>query len=1312
MRNSIFTAVLLGLVALSARASAPAFTQNDREIQFGTADLMLRFDARSGAWKSLTSKGIVLLDNAKANGKSVPFDLLLEGRKKLSERAGQRYRLLHAAPVGGNTVELTVDASGVIGKCRYTLDLAQRSVASDFELSLPENGGGKALKILGFQFPLPPAAFTQQSHYFCPGLFPRTGKVFQKDLRNGRTARNWRDPCPTILELAPNRTIMTLQDRTRSYSDIGQTMIRELDDAVQLTQETSSSGYLYPGKPWRIGDFYLLTFDRDSDGAMRGIHSWMKTRKMHVPSNRQESAKEMLLYSFHPGMPNHPMQDWGGFAPSTKQLARIGKLNCNTIWILPVESECPYIPDDFYRMAPGIGTEKEYQTLVDTAHKLGMKVLQDVVPHGGRNRCDRAKAHPDWLLRGEDQSIPRVRCFDYNNSHWQSYLKEVVRFYTQKYRLDGWRIDTAGFSMGPNWSPVLPYSRGSHAMGRGGLNMMTALRDGARQINPRALTIAECDGSIFGTTSDIVYDFPLCRQVFQKIREWSPEKFVRELSLWLYEQDQVELEDQIRLRYLDSHDEPRAELLYGPDALRAGFAMTSWIHGVPMIYKEMEDGHSEVFSRIWKIRKETPELFYGKADYQSCKATPGVFAWIRSTGALLSVPVVNFNYTATRAEVIVPKAAIPEKFRTATSAADLWNGKELAVTDLGAALRLELKLDAYGFTVLRFGGKASLEANAPKETAASPDAMLPVQIMRLTPEGAVVPFTPKRDGSMLSADLPPGNALVLRIARDGASDFCWEAKSACGTVRDRFRTRHPFYPSKLNNMYSLPAGHNVLFDSLRQPFGVTAETAQISLSSEKGRVTFGFPEEDRPAAVFLLDRLGDDHNAHLVMVKDLPDSPFRAKKGENQVRLRISSEKIEPTSTSSGDPRLTRIAGGWLFDNGKLQMRIANNGSLTQSLTRDTQDGAWQVLLNDLQIELKNGWINGSSAYSSQHEMECWQQLEKGADGALRLHFFGRPRGKSLFHRLPPNCLQYCLSYTLNDSASFGLTAGVRPVTAPEKETLYLGLTARSQSPGKLVAQIPSGTLLPDTMRIVEDNHSEVVFRQVQVRGANPASIAMRGNCFTLCWYDRAPAAAELGLWRLFSAVVGRPGNFAGAPTPWRNVPDRAATVVGNAGVLDPSFEAEAWGGFADAVQSFSFALPWQLTHKCTFSPEFPHTGKQAAKIVLHPSEDQRVVQSIVGKELKPGERWRLSCFVRPEKIDRARLALRLRTPGCVWPDGRTEQTLGIEGGTSKEYRLIALDFTVPANLRQMEIHIGGKASSGVLWVDDVTLSRIGKDAR
>ena len=134
--------------------------------------------------------------------------------------------------------------------------------------------------------------------------------------------------------------------------------------------------------------------------------------------------------------------------------------------------------------------------------------------------------------------------------------------------------------------------------------------------------------------------------------------FVSAVQDYLEEQRLSEPRGALRLRHVESHDSLRSQGWYGPQGMRAMYALSAWIDGMPMIYQGMEDGHAFALSEINRLRRERPELSRGEAFYRAVSCdVPGVFACLRKLGARASVVVINFNRQAVKANLRWPGGA-------------------------------------------------------------------------------------------------------------------------------------------------------------------------------------------------------------------------------------------------------------------------------------------------------------------------------------------------------------------------------------------------------------------------------------------------------------------------------------------------------------------------------------------------------------------------------------------------------------------------------------------------------------------------------
>jgi hypothetical protein len=217
--------------------------------------------------------------------------------------------------------------------------------------------------------------------------------------------------------------------------------------------------------------------------------------------------------------------------------------------------------------------------------------------------------------------------------------------YLTNFDLDGFRVDACGGSREPNWSTSIPYARASLAMMQGGLEMMKGIRAEVRRANPRhGAVLAEVESARQAAISDVQYDFTFCYTLCRSWNRMEAGPFVNAPQDYLEEQRLSEPRGVVRLRHVESHDSLRGQGWYGVQGLRAMYALSAWIDGMPIIYQGMEDGHAFALAEINHVRRERPELSRGEAFYRAVRCdVPGVFTCLRKLGERASVVVINFN---------------------------------------------------------------------------------------------------------------------------------------------------------------------------------------------------------------------------------------------------------------------------------------------------------------------------------------------------------------------------------------------------------------------------------------------------------------------------------------------------------------------------------------------------------------------------------------------------------------------------------------------------------------------------------------------
>ncbi len=797
MRFLLWVAGCIAGSTVGALAQEVPLRDTPQGMIFGTERFAVCLDARTGWAGEVLCDGQVVVQAA---GTRQAFDILDD--KQWVTGDGSKIRGLGVERLAPDTVRSRMRAGDWSVDACLQLFPEARMARRWFEITWQ---GAADTKIKGFWSQGGVLPLGAGGGYFYPAQYPpkRTGT---QDLVANRKTSSGRSPYPVIGETGRGWSAVWATDELPDYSDRGSVSVTEGTGEVRVTQSFSMQGHMRKGVTQKVGDAWLWVQPNDAETALRRMNEWFRLVKQVPPEGRPEWLKRVILYSFHPGGTiGSQAKDLGGFKAATEFLPRIRELGCNALWIMPIEDRAMYWPRDYYKFQEGLGTPEDYKALTARAHALGMRVWQDCVPHGGCNEFPRAKEHPEWLAQNEDGSTLYYWCFDFNWPTWIDYMSNVVSFYTREYGLDGFRIDAVGGSKIPNWNPALPYARASHAQAQGGLAMQRALRASVRAVRPDGANLAEVGASIHGAVSDSTYDFELCYSVLHDFRRSPAAEFVPRLRRWLHEQQCAEIPDLIRMRHVESHDSLRSGLWYGAEAQRALVALITWIHGIPMVYHEMEEGHTEVYRRIFHVRNQVAELNLGAADYLSVTAPEGVFACLR-TGALppkdspawhadyawdtapkgperASLVLVNLSGKPVSGAVSVPLDRLPVPLRGARMARDLLSGAKVKVRE-GVA---QVSLPPLGYTVLRFesGPLPELKAlQAPGRTAACP---APAGALKLKGKTGTVVLDPAtglatawlsgrqvlagRMDLALPSGLAPSGTNAVRIQADGAVEM-------------------------------------------------------------------------------------------------------------------------------------------------------------------------------------------------------------------------------------------------------------------------------------------------------------------------------------------------------------------------------------------------------------------------------------------------------------------------------------------------------------------------------------------------------------
>lgn len=140
--------------------------------------------------------------------------------------------------------------------------------------------------------------------------------------------------------------------------------------------------------------------------------------KKHYP----EWLKKAVFYQIYPASFYDSNGDGiGDLNGITQKLAYVKSLNCNAIWLSPCFAspfkDGGYDVSDFYQVAPRYGNNEDLKNLFEQAHKLGIKVILDLVAGHSSIECNWFKEaskveknhYTNYYIWGNSADAPQYR---------------------------------------------------------------------------------------------------------------------------------------------------------------------------------------------------------------------------------------------------------------------------------------------------------------------------------------------------------------------------------------------------------------------------------------------------------------------------------------------------------------------------------------------------------------------------------------------------------------------------------------------------------------------------------------------------------------------------------------------------------------------------------------------------------------------------------------------------------------------------------------------------------------------------------------
>jgi glycosidase len=315
------------------------------------------------------------------------------------------------------------------------------------------------------------------------------------------------------------------------------------------------------------------------------------------------------------------------------RLPHVAGLGAAVVYLGPIAKHSglpnasPYSIADYNAIDPEYGTEQDLHDFVSAAHKLGLKVMLDIVYYHAAPDNVMLK-NPDFFVKTRDGRIARgfwpQPLPDYRNPQVRKYLIDSLVHWVRDFKVDGYRCDVGG------GVPVSFWEEARKALDR---------------VNPDVILLSESDRPDDQLHAfDINYNFQYYLTLRSVLRDGAPAMNLRDN----WEKTKSTMPQGARLlHYSDNHDWPRAVLEFGEKGALAAAILNFTLDGIPFIYNGQEIGdptptHWRTHAPIqWAeldgtdkkqrhaILAKYKTLFRTRANYSAL--TSGELIWINNT---------------------------------------------------------------------------------------------------------------------------------------------------------------------------------------------------------------------------------------------------------------------------------------------------------------------------------------------------------------------------------------------------------------------------------------------------------------------------------------------------------------------------------------------------------------------------------------------------------------------------------------------------------------------------------------------------------
>jgi len=189
---------------------------------------------------------------------------------------------------------------------------------------------------------------------------------------------------------------------------------------------------------------------------MRGYAKTPKALPKETATPSEDWVKDAVIYELF--VRNFTLE--GTLNAATARLAELQRLGATVVWLMPIHPigevkrkgslGSPYSVKDYFDVSPDLGTKDDLKNFVAEAHRLGLKVILDVVINHTAWDNTLIKTNANFYTRDKDSNIVSpnkdwsdVADLNYAVPELRRYMTDMLLSWIRECDVDGYRCDVS-----------------------------------------------------------------------------------------------------------------------------------------------------------------------------------------------------------------------------------------------------------------------------------------------------------------------------------------------------------------------------------------------------------------------------------------------------------------------------------------------------------------------------------------------------------------------------------------------------------------------------------------------------------------------------------------------------------------------------------------------------------------------------------------------------------------------------------------------------------------------------------------------------